>query len=112
MKKVIVVFTLLLTTLVAVPQDAARILTGSAQPPLPFNILTQPGFENRTAGWSATGGTFSTTSSASDVARGRYAGAWTLPASTAAGLILQSDAITIPAGLYGRSCRVKILYKG
>lgn len=110
MKKLIALTTLL--TALAFAQDASRVLTGSAQPPLPFNILPQPGFESRTTGWSVNGGTFTTVSDTANVARGRFSGSWLLPASTSAGLILQSDNIAIPAGLYGRQCRGRLLYKG
>lgn len=92
--------------------DGARVLTGSAQPPLPFNILPQPGFENRTTGWSVTSGTFTTTQVTADVARGRFSAAWTVPASTAAGTVLQSDPISVPPGLMGRSCVAIVLSRG
>lgn len=110
MKKLIGI--LLFITTIVFAQDASRILTGSAQPPLPFNIITQPGFENRTLGWSVTGGTFTTTSTVANLARGRYSAQWTLPVSASAGTLLQSDSVTIPAGLYGRDCRGMLLYKG
>lgn len=92
--------------------DGARVLTGSAQPPLPYNILPQPGYENRTTGWSVTSGTFTTTQSSDDVGRGRFSASWTVPASTSSGILLQSDPITVPAGLRGRQCVGIILSKG
>ena len=110
MKKYLLLTALLITTVFA--QDAARILTGSAQPPLPFNIITQPGFENRTLGWSVTGGTFTTTSATANVGRGKLSAQWTLPVSAPVGTVLQSDLVSIPAGLYARTCRAAILYKG
>jgi len=111
------ILALLLVTTSVLAQDASRVLTGSAQPPLPFSIVPQPGFEARTTGWSVTSGTFTTTAdvvptSPTAVARGRYSGKWTPPVSTGAGVILQSDQATIPAGLLGHQCRSQILYKG
>lgn len=101
-----------ITTIAICAQDSSRILTGSAQPPLPFNIVSQPGFEQRTVGWSATGGTFTTTSDSTLVARGRFSASFTLPASTAAGVLLQSDLVPVPVGLYGAQCRGRLLAKG
>lgn len=91
--------------------DSARILTGSAQPPLPFNILANPGAEDTTTAWSVTSGTFTTTSTFDNVARGKKSFSWTVPASQT-GYVFQSRNTEIPAGLYGRSCAVSMLYKG
>lgn len=110
MKKLL--YLILMLPLVALGQDAGRILTGSAQPPLPFNIIPQPGFENQTTGWGITGGTFTTVTAASDVARGKYSGKWTQLPSAAAGIVLQSDNVVIPPGLYAHQCRAQILYRG
>lgn len=103
---------LLAFTTLVFAQDASRVLTGAAQPPLPFNILPQPGFEAGTTGWSVTGGSFTATTNASDVARGRYSAKWIPTASASSGLVLQSNLIPIPPGLYGRKCRAQILFKG
>lgn len=92
--------------------DGARVLTGSAIPPLPFNIIPNPNFEDRTTGWSVTTGTFTTTQTAADVARGRLSASWTLPSSAASGAVMQTAPITIPPGLYGRGCTLFMLYKG
>lgn len=109
MKKLLLLFSFINTAFAQ--NDAARVLTGSAQPPLPFNILANPGAEDTTTSWSVTSGTFTTTSTFENVARGRKSFNWTVPASQTA-FVFQSANTVIPAGLYGRSCVVSMLYKG
>lgn len=63
-----------------------------------------------TTNWSETGGgTLSTTNTAADVANGTYA--FSYDASTS-GDYVESDLITIPAGLYGANCLLESYYKG
>lgn len=117
MKRLILLLSLAATWAIAQTNSASNVLTGLAQPPLPFNVIAQPGFENRTTGWSVTGGTFTTTavtdpSSPYAVGRGRFSGQWTPPLSSAAGVLFQSDQAVLPAGLFGHDCRGQILYKG
>ncbi len=112
MKKLIVVFTVLLTTLIVLGQDSSRVLTGSAQPPLPFNMIYQSGFENATTGWGVTGGVFTAVTDTALVARGKYSGKWTPPALTVAGVLFQSDATVIPPGLYNHTCKAQMWFKG
>lgn len=111
MKKLLILLALV-TTSMALGQTSSSVLTGSAQPPLPYNIIAQPGFENRSTGWSVTGGVFTTVNDFAHLARGLWSAKWTPPASTTAGVCLQSDAVTLPAGLYGRQCGVQMLYLG
>ncbi len=105
------ILSLFLTAAAFAQNDAARVLTGSAQPPLPFNILANPGFEDTTTAYSVTSGTFTTTSTFANVARGRKSASWVVPASVS-GFIFQSRNTEIPAGLYSRSCVASMLYKG
>lgn len=72
------------------------------------NLLVNPGFEQGKASWTASGGTFTTTTTAANVGSGNAAGSWD---SSSAGQTLTSSSITIPAGLYGASatarCRIQ-----
>lgn len=73
-----------------------------------INLLTNGGFESGTTEWSASAGTFATTSTAANVGAGLLAGSWTPAASTNT---LGTSQKTLVAGLYGRNCLGKILYK-
>lgn len=70
------------------------------------NILVNPGFESGKAGWTASGGTFSTTTSSAAV--GTTMGTWD---SNGASQTLTSTLTAIPPGWYGQngvlSCRIK-----
>ena len=72
------------------------------------NTIYNSGFELGSGGWTASGGTFSTTTTAANVGRGSVAGSFD---GSAAAQTLTSSAITIPAGLYGKnaviSCNVQ-----
>ena len=67
------------------------------------------GFEDGTTGWTASGGTFTVTSTAANVGFGTQAGSWD---ASAASQTLSYSALTIPAGLYGKICSVSWYYKG
>lgn len=117
MKRFLILLTLLLAIVAVIHKvygqnSGARVLTGSAEPPLPFNIIPNATFEDRTTGWSVSSGTFTTTEVFNNVARGRFSASWTVPSSTTAGLSFLSKEVTIPAGLFARSCVGAILYKG
>lgn len=67
------------------------------------------GFEDGTTGWTASGGTFTITSTAANVGFGTQAASWD---ASAASQTLSYSALTIPAGLYGKVCSVSWYYKG
>jgi hypothetical protein len=73
-----------------------------------WQLLVNPGFESGTQGWTASGGTFTTTTTAANVGSGLVAGSWD---SSAASQTLTSSAVTIPSGAYGRpailSCNIQ-----
>jgi len=73
-----------------------------------INLLTNGGFESGTTEWSASAGTFTTTTTAANVGNALAAGSWIPAASTNT---LTSSQKTIYAGLYGRNCLAKVLYK-
>jgi hypothetical protein len=64
------------------------------------NILPNSGFENGKAKWAASGGTFTTTTTA---ARVGYGGAAASFDASAGSQILSASALTIPPALYGRN---------
>lgn len=72
------------------------------------NLLTNPGFENGKAGWSASAGTFTINTSAANIGSGNAAGSWATGASSRT---LSSTAVTIPAGSFAKSgvasCNIK-----
>lgn len=69
------------------------------------NLLKNAGFEPRIGKvfWTASGGTFSTTTTAANVGRGSQSATWD---SNSASQTLCSSALAIPAGLYGRNGEV------
>jgi hypothetical protein len=72
-------------------QDLARLASQ--------NLIANPGWENGTANWVSSGGTYTTTSTAANVGSGLSAGSWD---SSAASQTLTASAFTIPSGAYGR----------
>lgn len=64
------------------------------------NILKNPGFESGRTLWTASGGSFATATSGSNLLTGRVSATWD---SSSASQTLTSTAITIPKGLYGRN---------
>jgi len=83
-------------------------ITGAA-----INMLndSNPGFEDGTTNWTNVGGgTFTAPSSpTADIGLELQSGKWDAAAATDR---LDSAVITIPPGLYGRTCTTEILYKG
>lgn len=73
-----------------------------------INILTNPGFENGKSKWTASGGTFTVTTTAANVGAGTTGGSW----DASGAQTLTSAQATLPAGLYGQVCHVSTLYKG
>jgi len=70
------------------------------------NIQGNPGFESGTSKWTASGGTFSTTTLAFV---GNKSGTWD---ASAASQTLCGDQVTIPDGLQGQTCYARTFYKG
>lgn len=75
-----------------------------------FNIIQpyNPGFEAGTDSWTSSGGTFTFTSTAANVAFGTQAGDWD---SNASAQTLDSFAATIIPGLYSRQGEVSCFFK-
>lgn len=73
-----------------------------------INLLTNGDFEQGTTEWTASAGSFAVTTTAANVGGGLQSGSWTPAASTNT---LTTDQKTILAGLYGRSCLAKVIYK-
>lgn len=73
------------------------------------NIIYNGGFENGKAGWIASGGTFTTTTTGANVGYGNMAGGWL---GSASGQTLSSKLIPIPPGLYGRNGVAACLIQG
>ena len=73
------------------------------------NILSNPGAENSSLGWSASGGTFTRTTNASNTLFGN--GSFSFDAS-ATSQNVTSTQVTIPRGLYGANCMARMTYKG
>lgn len=73
------------------------------------NLLVNGGFESGKASWSASAGTFATTTTAANVGKGSVAATWNAAAS---GNTLTSSAVAIPAGLYGRNGVASCLIQG
>lgn len=74
------------------------------------SLVSNPGFENLKAGWTAAGsGSFTINQTAANVGEGISAAAFDAAANNDT---LTSAQITIPAGLYGQACRLEFLQKG
>lgn len=106
MKKMIsalVILTALIPAALAAVSGADRAIN-----PI-YNLLPNPGFENRSAGWTASGGTVATTNSTASNGMGSLGYEWD---SSAASQTLVSNVVTIPAGLHGRNglayCHVRV----
>jgi hypothetical protein len=68
-----------------------------------------PGFEQGKNGWTASAGTFSITSSSSNVAQGGFAGSMDFSTT---GQTLSLAAKTIPSGLFAQNCLAEMKLKG
>lgn len=64
------------------------------------NILKNGGFENGKAGWAASGGTFATVTSGTNLLTGKVSATWD---SSGAAQTLSRASIEIPKGLYGKN---------
>lgn len=73
------------------------------------NLLVNGGFESGKAQWTASGGTFTTTTTAANLGKGSVAGSWN---SSGAAQTLTSTAVAIPAGLYGRNGVASCIIQG
>lgn len=74
-----------------------------------INILadSNPDAESGTGSWSASGGSFTATSTAADVAVGAKSFEW----DPSGAQTLSSATVAMPAGVYGSACAAKIRYK-
>lgn len=72
-------------------------------------LNTNTGFEEGLTAWTASGGTFTLETTAANVGFATQAGAWN---PSAASQTLSNDAITVPAGLFGKVCSLSWYYKG
>jgi hypothetical protein len=77
----------------------------------PENLLGayNPGFESLRTFWTASAGSFTTTTTASSVGFGSVAGCWDASATSQT---LTSTQVTVPPALFGRSCRASLYWKG
>lgn len=72
-------------------------------------LNTNTGFEEGLTAWTASGGTFTLETTAANVGFATQAGAWD---ASAASQTLSNDAVTVPAGLFGKVCSLSWYYKG
>ena len=72
-----------------------------------INVLTNPGFESGTTAWTASGGSFTTTTAGAEVGAGGQSGKWD-PSATAQ--TLEGDIQAIPNILQENSCLVQLSY--
>jgi len=68
-----------------------------------------PGFEDGSTNWTASGGTFTINTTLSNVGFGLQSGAWD---ASAASQTLSGQSVAVPAGLYGKICSLSWYYKG
>lgn len=68
-----------------------------------------PGFEEGSTNWTASGGTFAIETTLSNVGFGLQSGSWD---PSAASQTLSGELVAIPAGLYGKLCSLSWYYKG
>lgn len=86
----------------------AQLTAVSKQELVSPSFISNPGFENGKVFWTASGGTFTTTTTAANVAYGSTAASWDSSAAQA----LTSDQYSIPASLYGARCQMAFHFKG
>jgi hypothetical protein len=98
MFKVLFGFLFAASSLAAVPPTSQESAYLNFKP-----ILVNPGFENGSTKWTASGGTFTVTTTTADVGSGLRAGSWD---SSSASQTLTSTAVAIPAGDYGANYEV------
>jgi hypothetical protein len=74
------------------------------------NLITKsPGFEADKYGWSNSGGTFALTTTAANVASGKYAGSFD---ASSTGQYIVTSQYTLTPGLYGHNCVAMAKVKG
>jgi hypothetical protein len=107
MKNLGVTFSLVLAIMFQPLMAVAQVTSVTKQELFYKNLLDNPGFENGRARWTASGGSFSTVTSGSNLLVGRVSATWD---ASAASQTLTSTAVAIPNGLYGAngyaSCRI------
>lgn len=72
------------------------------------NLLKNPGLEFAKSDWTVSGGTFTITTTSSQVARGQRAASWD---GSATAQTLTTGSYTIPAGMFGQNCLAQIHYQ-
>lgn len=72
-------------------------------------LNANPGFEDGTDNWTASGGTFVINSTLSNVGFGVQSGSWDASASSQT---LSGELVAVPAGLYGQICSMTWYHKG
>lgn len=102
-------FILLLTILTATTTHGAVSTSDRALVERGDNLLKNGGFESGRAQWTASGGTFTTTTTAANVGKGSVAASWD---SSSASQTLTSTAVAIPAGMYGRNGVASCIIQG
>lgn len=103
MKKLLLSLLLVSSTAFGALSDVDKAQAGAT------NILTNPGFENGKASWTASGGTLAVATSGSNLLLGKSSVTWD---STAASQTLTSDYVTISNGLKGTNgeygCKIMV----
>lgn len=99
----------ILLLLVSITASAAVSTSDRALVERGNNLLRNGGFEQGKVDWTASAGTFATTTTAANVGKGSVAATWDAAAS---GNTLTSSAVAIPAGLYGRNGVASCLIQG
>lgn len=103
MMRLLVAFSIFIAPLLSVAQ-----LTDFTRQELPYvNVLAafNGGFESGTAKWTASGGTFASVTSGSNLLEGKVSTTWN---SNGAAQTLTSQAVTVKNGYFGRNCEASI----
>ena len=104
MMRLLVAFSIFIAPLLSVAQ-----LTDFTRQELPYvNVLAafNGGFESGTAKWTASGGTFVSVTSGSNLLEGKVSTTWN---SNGAAQTLTSQAVTVKNGYFGRDCEASIV---
>jgi len=72
-------------------------------------LNANPGFEEGSTNWTASGGTFTINTTLANVGFGLQSGSWD---PSAASQTLSGELVAVPAGLYGKLCSLSWYYKG
>lgn len=98
----------ILVLLCFISSVASAQLLDTQKQDVPFtNILSNPGFENGRAKWTASGGATAITTSGANLLDGKATYSW-----TPSGAQTLTQTVSLPKGLYGRNCTARIMYQG